>query len=165
MNAGALFEGEALTFGRRTLAHGSREIQVIAHEHAFTSSETVRWIDDLSDLLIRPRAAAIDVVVFFPEATLELQSDFPRAVVGGRGNRRLHWLRKVLLNSTQYRQGNRGHAVVGIGAFELSVRIGIDHPHAALALADFADRRAIHNPVPQSRGEGRGQAVHPPDDL
>ena len=70
MNAGALLERKPLTLGRGALAHGSLEVQVVAHEHAFTSLEVVRWIDDLSDLLIGPRPAAIDLVVFFPEAAI-----------------------------------------------------------------------------------------------
>ena len=46
MNAGALLEREPLTFGRGALAHGPREIQVVADEYAFTRVEAVRWIED-----------------------------------------------------------------------------------------------------------------------
>src|SRR5262245_10530086 len=81
MNAGALLERQTLSLGRSALAHGSCEIQVITDEHSFALFEAVRWIDDLSDFLVRPRPAAVDLIVLFPEAAFELQPDLAGAGV------------------------------------------------------------------------------------
>ncbi len=98
MNAGAMLEREALDFGGRALAHRAAEIEVVADEDALGRGKAVRRIDDLSDLLIGPRTAPIDLVVLFPEPPLELQTDLAGAVIPGRGDGRLHRRRQILLD-------------------------------------------------------------------
>jgi hypothetical protein len=81
MNAGAMLEREALDVGGRALAHSATKIEVVAHEDALGSGKAVRGVDDLSDLLVGPRSAPVDLVVFFPEPPLELQTDLAGAVM------------------------------------------------------------------------------------
>src|SRR5688572_8039344 len=129
VNPGTLFQRQTLAFSGRAFAHGSGEIQAVAHENPLAPAEAVRGIDDLADFLVGPRPAAVNLVVFFPEAAPELQSELGRAVVPGCSDGRLNRRREVLLNLGQYGQWNRGDAVVGIDASEPSTRIGICRPH------------------------------------
>src|SRR5687768_7507567 len=79
MNACAVLESQALNFRRRPLAHRPAKVQVVADNHAFGRREAVRRVDNLPDFLIGPRSAAVDLVVLFPEPSLELQTDLARA--------------------------------------------------------------------------------------
>jgi hypothetical protein len=51
------------------------------YEYSFTPLKTIRWTNDLSDLLVSPRPAAMEMIVVFPEAAPELQPDLARATL------------------------------------------------------------------------------------
>src|SRR4029450_3742370 len=112
MNAGAMLEREPLDFRRRPRAHRAAEIEVVADENAFGSGKSVRGVDDLSDLLVGPRSAPIDLVVLFPKPSLELQSDLAGAVITCSGNGGLHRRRQILLDIGEHRERDRGDTVL-----------------------------------------------------
>src|SRR5687768_9490827 len=93
MNAGAVLEGQALNLRRRPLAHRRAKIEVVTNDDALGGREAVRRVDNLPDFLIGPRSAAVNLVVLFPESSLELQTDFAGAVVPRGGDGGLHRLR------------------------------------------------------------------------
>lgn len=74
MHAAAVLEREPLDLCRRPFAHGAPEIEVVPDEDPLGRRQAVRGIDDLSNLLLGPRSAAIDLVVQLPEPPPELET-------------------------------------------------------------------------------------------
>src|SRR6266403_5038768 len=86
MNAGAEFDRSGDPFGRRHRCEfvcvGTVE-KICAQKHTLTVAiETRIWIGDLPDRQVGVADAAIDRLVLFPKAALELQTDFDGWLVG-----------------------------------------------------------------------------------
>src|SRR5688572_26039983 len=89
VDAPALLERERQPLGRRALADAARTLvlDVVADHDSCAAVEPGRGIDDLRDVLVGTRRAAIDAVVLLPEPPLEVQADLPGGGIRERRDR------------------------------------------------------------------------------
>src|SRR5579863_545977 len=171
MDLGAACEGDLDALGRRHRREfvGIRPAEKIGAEQYAPAAKIITGtrIGNLPDRQVGVGDSAENMLVLFPEASPELQSDLDRAGIGNRVDCHLHRAGNVDGDLAQHGQRQGADAPVGLRLLHASSRreVLVRDDDAALVLLDRGRLGAVANDIRQLAGEGLADPAHAADRL